>query len=94
MGCSHSNFIAAALPGSVKIEDIIPITGSYEYEFRVFDERGLVFSKILDEIPTVDNYCIFSEQKCPPGTCECDCSNTHICCYDSKTGEVVTSFLK
>ena len=78
------NFISAALPGSVIIEDIIPITGGYEYEFRVFDERGLVFSKILDEIPTVNNYCIFPEKKCPPGTCECNCSNTHVCCYDSK----------
>ena len=75
------NFIAAALPGSVVIEDIIPITGGYEYEFRVFDERGLVFSKTLQEIPTVDNYCVFPQERCPPGTCECDCNPNYICCY-------------
>ncbi len=85
---------SAAFPGSVKIEDIIPITGGYEYEFKVFDERGFVFSKTFEEIPTIDDYCIFPQKKCPPGTCRCDCGNTHVCCYDSKTGEVVTSFLK
>ncbi len=78
--CDH-NFISAALPGSVIIEDIVPITGRYEYEFRVFDERGLVFSKILEEIPTVDNYCVFSQEECPPGTCPCDCHPSYTCCY-------------
>ncbi len=77
----NSNFISAALPGSVIIEDIIPITGGYEYEFRVFDERGLVFSKPVDEIPTVDDYCVFPQERCPPGTCECDCNPNYICCY-------------
>ncbi len=77
----NPNFISAALPGSVIIDEIIPITGSYEYEFRVFDERGLVFSKILEEIPTVDNYCVFPQEKCPPGTCECDCHPSYTCCY-------------
>ncbi len=76
-----SKFISAAYPGSVKIEEIIPITGGYEYEFRVFDERGLVFSKILEEIPTVDDYCILTQEKCPPGTCECDCHLSYTCCY-------------
>lgn len=88
------NFISAALPGSVVIEDIIPITGGYEYEFRVFDERGLVFSRVFEEIPTIDDYCVFPEKKCPAGTCQCDCGSSHVCCYDSVTGEVVTSFLK
>lgn len=75
------NFISAALPGSVMIEDIIPITGGYEYEFRVFDERGLVFSKTFETIPTIDHYCVFPQEKCPPGTCECDCNPNYICCY-------------
>ena len=81
------NFISAALPGSVIIEDIIPITGGYEYEFRVFDERGLVFSKPVDEIPTVDDYCIFPQEECPPGTCPCDCHPSYTCCY-GKDGKV------
>ncbi len=85
---------SAAYPGSVKIEDIIPITGGYEYEFRVFDQRGFVFSKTFETIPTIDDYCVFPQKKCPLGTCSCDCSNTHVCCYDPKTGKVVTSFLK
>ena len=85
---------SAAFPGSVRIEDVIPITGGYEYEFKVFDQRGFVFSKVFAEIPTIDDYCVFPERECPPGTCRCDCGSSHVCCYDSKTGEVVTSFLK
>lgn len=84
--CSF-NYPAAAYPNSVKIEDIIPITGGYEYEFKVFDERGLVFSKIFETIPTIDDHCVFPREKCPPGTCECDCNPHYICCY-GKDGKV------
>ena len=86
INCSF-NHPAAAYPGSVIIDDIIPITGGYEYEFRVFDERGLVFSKIFPTIPTIDDYCVFPREECPPGTCECDCNPHYICCY-GKDGKV------
>ncbi len=78
---------AAAYPNSVKIDDIIPITGGYEYEFKVFDERGFVFSRIFQTIPTIDDYCVFPREECPPGTCSCDCNTHYICCY-GKDGKV------
>lgn len=58
--------------------------------FKVTKDSNVVYQKTNSSCPMVTYFC---GEKCPEGTCQCDCG-TEVCCYDTTTGRAVKSFKK
>jgi hypothetical protein len=91
---SETNMFVGALPSGagwgyfnfVPTADVSPTS----YLLTIYRNGVEVYLRTNTKTPVVTYFC---GEKCPPGTCQCDCG-TEVCCYDTTTGRAVKSFKK
>jgi hypothetical protein len=62
-----------------------------DWVYSITKGGSVVYKQIKSSQPTVSYFC--GQEKCPNGTCECNCGSD-VCCYDPTTGQLVKTFRK